>query len=495
MAKRNKEMIITSDRHDTRVAVIENSKLAEIYIQPENEKSIVGNIYMGVVEAVLPGMEAAFIDIGLEKNAFLYVNEAILEEEAERPSVKIENIIKKGQDLVVQIIKEPIKGKGARVTTQIAIPGRYIVLTPYSKETLGISRKLNDDERERLKKIAEKIKPKNMGVIVRTAAEGVKEQSLRRDLKYLFNTWYSISRKIRKTKPVNLIHEEPSIELKAVRDWFDESFSEILVDDLRKYRQVKSYLKKSNSSMVGKAKFYNQMLPLPDKYNLDHQIRKALSRKVWLKSGGYIAIDHTEALTAIDVNTGRFVGKKSLRQTVLQTNLEATKEIVRQIRLRDIGGIIVIDFIDMYEEKDRDKVFNQFNQELEADRIKSRVIDISKIGLVEMTRKSTTESLLSKLSKSCVACIGSGLTVKDKTLAVYVERTVRKEVKTRPSKAFLFKINPKIAKFSSDIIRHIRKDTGKLIYFEEDPNIQPESAILVAEGNKQKIENELEFRR
>lgn len=492
--KISKEMVITSDRHETRVAVVEDGRLAEIYIQPNSEKSIVGNIYLGVVEAILPGMEASFIDIGLEKNAFLFVEEALSEEEADMPSLKIENIIKKGQDLLVQVTKEPLKGKGARVTTQIAIPGRYLVLIPYNKETLGISRKLDEEERERLKKLAENIKPRNYGLIVRTVAEGVNVNDLKKDLKTLTKKWYTISRKIRKSKPVSLIYEEPSIEVKAARDIFNEEFSSFTIDDNKKYRQVRDFLSKTNPSLAKKVKHYNQMLPLPDKYNLDQQVRKALNRKVWLKSGGYLSIDHTEALTAIDVNTGRYVGKKSLRQTVLQTNLEATKEIVRQVRLRDIGGIIVIDFIDMADEKDREKVFSIFNEELEKDRIKSKVIDISKIGLVEMTRKNTTESLLVKLSKTCNSCSGSGLIVKDMALAVYVERSIRKEVITRPSKAFIFKINPRVAGFASDIIRHIKDDTKKIIYLEEDPHIDLESAILVSEGAKNKIEDEMEMR-
>ena len=489
-----KEMVIVIDRHEIRVAIIEDSKLAEIYIQPVNEKSVVGNIYLGTVKDILPGMEAAFIDIGLEKNAFLYVNETINEDEENMPSAKIENIVKKGQDIVVQISKEEIKGKGARATAQISIPGRYLVLSPYSKETNGISRKIEDRERERLKKIAGKIKPKNYGLIVRTAAEGLSEKELQLDLKELIKKWQSINRKIRKSKPVSLVYSESSLDLKAVRDWFDESYTSIIVDNIKSFKKIKDYLRKTNPSLIKKLKLYKQMLPLSDKYNLDSQIRKALRRKVWLKSGGHISIDHTEALTSIDVNTGKFVGKKSLRQTVVKTNLEALKEVVRQIRLRDIGGIIVIDFIDMYEDKDKEKVFNELNKELEKDRIKSRVIDISKIGLAEMTRKSTTESLTAKLGQKCTTCFGSGYSMKEETMAVAVERMIRKEAKTRPNKAFIFKVSPNLINYYDEIAMNIKKDTGKIVFLEEDPSVMVDSVVLLKEGQKRKVEKERHMR-
>ncbi len=488
----NKEMLITSDRHETRVAILEDSKLMEIYVQPSEKKSLVGNIYMGVVQDILPGIEAAFVDIGLEKNAFLYRDEATTIED-DASITKIEYLLKPKQDILVQILKEPLGTKGARVTTQLAIPGRYLVILPYNQETLGISRKLPDAERERLKEIAEELKPKNLGLIVRTAAEGESVKDLEKDLAQLKKSWASLSRKIKKAKPVTLIYEEPSLELKAVRDYFSEDFSSLTVDTKDKYNQIVGFLKKHSPKLVGKVSHYNQMLPLFEKYEIDKEIKKALKRRVWLRSGGYIAIDHTEALTAIDVNTGKFIGKKSLRQTVLKTNLEAAKEVVRQVRLRDIGGIIVIDFIDMADPNDRDQVFGLFNKELAADRTKSRVIEISKIGLVEMTRKSTSENLIKAMGRSCPTCRGAGLIMADRTLAIAAERTMRKEVKIRPSKAFLFKAHPTIvANFRSDIIKYLQKDTGKKVFIVSDPTVEPETPILILEGAYRKVEEEFE---
>lgn len=490
--KINKEMLISADRHETRVAILENSKLMEIYIQPVEKKSLVGNIYLGTVQDILPGIEAAFVDIGLPKNGFLYREEAaIIEDEAPLP--KIEYLLKPKQDLLVQILKEPLGTKGARVTTHIAIPGRYLVILPYDKDTFGISRKLPDEERERLKAIVEQIKPRNLGVIVRTAAEGEQVDDLKKDLQQLRRIWNGLSRKIKKAKPVELIYEEPTLELKAVRDWFSEDFSRLIVDSKEKFNNIIAFLRRHSPKLVEKVTFYNKVFPLFEKYDIDKEIRKALKRRVWLKSGGYIAIDHTEALTAIDVNTGKFIGKKSLRQTVLKTNLEAAKEIVRQIRLRDIGGIIVIDFIDMADPKDRDQVFNTFNNELASDRIKSRVIEISKIGLVEMTRKSTSENLIKATGKACTVCMGAGLILSDRTVSIAAERAMRKEAKTRPSKAFLFKAHPAIvSNFREQIVKNLKRDTGKAVFIVSDPTVEQETPVLMSEGQFRKVEEEFE---
>lgn len=488
----NKEMLISSDRHETRLAILEDSKLMEIYVQPVERKSVVGNIYLGTVQDILPGIEAAFVDIGLQKNGFLYRDEAAtIEDEATPP--KIEHILKRKQDILIQVLKDPLGTKGARVTTHIAIPGRYLVILPYDKETFGVSRRLPDKERERIKKTAEAIKPKNFGLIVRTAAENVSADELRKDLAQLKKIWAGLSRKIKKAKPVSLIYEEPGLEVKAVRDWFNEDFSKLIIDNKKKYNKVASFLKKNSPKLLRKATFYNKSFPLFEKYDINKAIKKSLKRRAWLKSGGYIAIDHTEALTAIDVNTGKFIGKKSLRQTVLKTNLEAAKEVVRQIRLRDIGGIIVIDFIDMIDLKDREKVFKLFNDELAADRTKSRVIEISKIGLVEMTRKSTTENLIKAMGQSCPDCYGTGIVVSEKTKLIAVERAMRKEALTRQSKAFLFKAHPSIvASHRNEITGNLKKDTGKAVYMIADSAVEPDLPIMKSEGSRRKIEEELE---
>ncbi|RJQ31458.1 MAG: Rne/Rng family ribonuclease [Actinobacteria bacterium] len=493
MSKKSSQMLVSSDRHETRVAIIEDGKLMEIYVQSQEKKSIVGNIYLGVVKDILPGIEATFVDIGLEKNAFLYVQEVATFEDVSTPP-RIEHLLKRGQDILIQIVKEPLKGKGARVTTQITIPGRFMVLMPYSSNTVGISRKISDKEKERLRKICEKIKPKNMGIIVRTAAEGASEEELSRDLRQLKRLWWYLNFKIKRSKPVKLIHEEPELDLKAVRDWFSEDFERLIIDSKLNYNKIVSYLRKVSPELVKRVSYYDSNFPLFDKYEVNEQIKKVLRRKAWLKSGGYIAIDHTEALTAIDVNTGKFVGKKSLKQTVLKTNLEACKEVVRQIRLRDIGGIIVVDFIDMDDQKDRDKVFNAFNKELATDRIKSRVIDISKIGLVEMTRKNTSESLIRQLSKTCHICGGSGLIMSDKTVAIEVERAMRKVAKTKPSKAFLFKINPNIdMHFKEQLTSNLKTDTKKIIYIVGDPNLAFNQVELAAEGSPRSVEQAYEL--
>ncbi len=364
---------------------------------------------------------------------------------------------------------------------------------PYDKDTLGVSRRLADDERGRLKEIVEKIKPRNFGLIIRTAAEGKKISELEKDLNQLRKVWNNLSRKIKKAKPVSLIYEEPSLELKVVRDFFDSDFSKLMVDNKQKYNQIVRFLKRRSPKLAGKVSYYNKSYPLFDKYDISKEVKKALKRRVWLKSGGYIAIDHTEALTAIDINTGKFIGKKNLRRTVVKTNMEAAKEIIRQIRLRDIGGIIVIDFIDMPDPKDRDKVFKLFNQELAADRTKSRVIDISKIGLVEMTRKSTSESLVKAMGKSCPTCRGGGSILSDKTLAIAAEREMRREAKTRPSKAFLFKVHPMIVEsFRNVMSKALKEDTGKTIFMASDPKVEMQTPVLVAEGAYKKVEEEFE---
>ncbi len=424
----NSFILINSILPEVRVAVIEDGHLSELYIERENDQSLVGNIYLGRVVKVLPGMQASFIDIGLEKAAFLYVADAYSpfqesSKELENPpsppiKVKIEEILQEGQEIFVQVAKDPIKGKGARVTTHITIPGRYLVYMPYFNH-LGISRRIeNNSERQRLRSILQEIRPATGGLIARTAAEGVSRQQLENDVEFLSLIWKEIQTRRKKATPPALIFKELSVILRSIRDLCDENISKVIIDNPDDYHRIKRFLKAYMPSSNLEVELYHSTEPLFDAFNLTSEIQKALSRKVYLKSGAYLTIDQTDALTAIDVNTGSFVGQKSLQETVVQTNLEAVNEIVRQLRIRNIGGLIVIDFIDMERPEDREKVYSALSKALKRDRAKSNVLKISALGLVEMTRKRVRESLGRTLTEPCFYCQGRG-TLKSKTTVSY----------------------------------------------------------------------------
>jgi ribonuclease E len=407
----DKVMLITEREDRDQIAVLEDRMLVEHYITRVGARSMVGNIYLGRVQNVLPGMEAAFVDVGRGRNAVLYAGEVSYDEDIEGPPPRIEQVIKSGQALMVQVTKDPIGGKGPRLTQQVSLPGRYLVLVPNS-QVFGISRRLPDNERRRLRMAIRKVRPPEHGVIVRTAAEGASAEDLASDLARLNVEWERIAKKAKKSKAPTLLYEEPELTVRVVRDLFtDEEFREMATDSPRVHEQVTSYLSEVAPDLVEKVRLHQGKLPLFEEYHVVEQIHKALERKVWLPSGGYIVIDRTEAMTVIDVNTGKHVGSKNLEETVVGTNLEAAEEIARQLRLRDIGGMILIDFIDMLLEQNKEKVIETLREALARDKTRSQVFDISPLGILEVTRKRVSAGLLESFSETCPTCGGRGILV------------------------------------------------------------------------------------
>jgi len=402
-----KQMLISSSNGVSKVAILEGPTLVQYYSSENTGKSKVGNIYLGKVKNVLPGMEAAFVSFGEEKNGVLYVADI----QGSTRNSKIEQLLKTDQEILVQVVKDAMGEKGARLTGQISLPGRYLVLIPNSK-TKGISRRLTENERDRLDKIIRKIKPINFGVIVRTAAEGVNEDSLKVDIEKLVEEWNMVSNYKTGDAP-KLIHQEPDVSIKVIREHLNSTFKKVLIDKKSQYEEVLEYVKLTSPEIVDIVDFYEDELALFERYHIEDQIKKALDRKVWLPSGGHLIIDRTEALTVIDVNTGKFVGKNSLEETVYENNLEAAEEIARQLRLRDIGGIIVIDFIDMESQKKQNNLLNKFKKELAKDKTRTQVFDISRLGLVEMTRKNVAAGLIESFSDECEKCNGRGIIIND----------------------------------------------------------------------------------
>ncbi len=488
-----KEIIISVDDFETRAAIIEDGALAEIYIERHKQGSIVGNIYLGVIKDVLPGMEAAFVDIGLGRNAFLFIEEVIFpaEEHFSSQASKIQRVLKQGQNIVVQVIKEPMGSKGARVTTQVTLPGRYLVLMPFSG-LVGVSRKLSEDNRETLRKMAEEIKPENAGIIIRTAAQGVTQDELLRDLRYLSNLWESLQSRIKTSKAPSLIYQEADLSLKVVRDIFSADYKYLVVDSEEIFQKILEFLSNTNPELKSRLKLHKEKIPLFDKFNIGDQVSRALKRRVWLRSGGYITIDHTEALTAIDVNTGKFIGKKSLEDTIFKTNLEAAKEIVRQIRLRDIGGIIVIDFIDMQEAAHKEELFATFEEALKEDRTKTQVIEISSLGLVEMTRKNVAEGLLDFLCEPCPLCEGLGQIPSVETLSIEITRKINKRLILSDEEAFVFHVNSKVAQMlkaaKGGAIKKLEESSKKSIFLVENDFLPQEELELLGQGKREEME-------
>ena len=427
-----RELLISVDIGEQRVAVIEDDRVAEVYLERPERRSIAGNIYLGVVDNVLPGMEAAFVEIGLEKNGFLYVDEIVVPElEGKRHhGKKIQDLISRGEQLLVQAVKDPMKTKGARLTTEISLPGRFLVYVP-NGEGLGVSRRLEDAERARLKEIIKGLEVKEGGVIVRTAAEGASAEDIERDLVFLQRLWKTIQVRAKGATAPSLVYQEAELPLRIVRDLFAGDFVAAHVDSERTHKRIISYLKKTSPHMIERVHRYKEKEPLFESSGVEKEIASTLDRRVDLPSGGYLVFDYAEAFTVIDVNTGRFVGSRSknsnqrLEDTITKNNLEAVKEVVRQLRLRDIGGIIVIDFIDMANPKNRASVEDALRGELERDRTKTYVVEISPLGLVEMTRQNVTDGPREILTRKCPTCAGDGIVVSDYTVAMQVERRLR----------------------------------------------------------------------
>jgi ribonuclease G len=445
LPKAKRELVVSVDAGEKRVAVLEDDRVAEVYLERPERRSIAGNIYLGVVDNVLPGMEAAFVEIGLEKNGFLYVDEIVGPElEGRKGARKIQDLIQRGEKILVQAVKDPMKTKGARLTTEISLPGRFVVYVPHG-EGLGVSRRLEDEERNRLKAILKELAPKTGGVIVRTAAEGASAEDIERDLDFLQRLWKSIETKAKDAKAPSLVYQEAELPLRVVRDLFTGDFERLLVDHDRTHKRIVGYLKKTSPHMAERVTRYKEREPLMEAFGVEQEIKSTLNRRVDLPSGGYLIFDYAEAFTVIDVNTGRFVGSRSkksgarLEDTITKNNLEAVKEVVRQLRLRDIGGIIVIDFIDMASPKNRGAVEKALGEELERDRTKTYVVEISPLGLVEMTRQNVTDGPREVMTKKCPTCGGDGIIVSEHTAAIDIERRLRGLV-TPGSRAKAFKV-------------------------------------------------------
>ena len=442
-----KKILIASDPYETRVAIVEEGVVVETYIERESRRSLLGNVYLARVDNVLPGMEAAFIDAGLPKNGFLYVNEIVIPEldDKERRKKRIQELIRPGEELLVQVVKDPMGTKGARVTMELSFAGRFLVYSP-DGTGYGVSKRLEDAERERLRTLVKQLKPKNGGgLIVRTAARGAQRAELERDLRLLEEQWEAIKERARGSRAPALVHEEVDLALEMVRDDLRVDVDEVITDDEATYARISDYVRQHSPEMLDRVKLHGAATPLLRRYQVEEAIASTLKRRVDLPSGGYLLFDYAEAFTVIDVNTGRFVGKSRLEDTILRNNLEAAREVVRQLRLRDIGGMIVIDFIDMASAKNRDAVIAALQEELKRDRSKVYLVSISPLGLVEMTRQNVTDGVREILTQTCSTCDGEGVVLADETIALENLRSLRRHARLSGAEAFLVELHPRIA--------------------------------------------------
>src|SRR5215471_12538839 len=463
-------IVINADGPETRVALVEDGYLGELYIERKRERGIAGNIYKGRVERVLPGMQAAFVNIGLEKSAYLHVSDvrgtpddltrlfasessSRSEDEDEDAAdaarahggARIEDLLKEGQEIVVQVTKEPISTKGARTTRYISLPGRHLVFMP-TVDHIGISRRIGSDkERRRLREIVESMRPPGSGFIVRTVADGVSEKDLKADMDFLIKLWNEVVRRTESSRCPSLIYNDLDLLLRTVRDLFTPDVERLIIDSRTEYDRIRKFIVAFMPDFTGNIELYDGSEPIFDGFGIEIEIDRALERKVWLKSGGYLIVDEMEALTAIDVNTGRFVGKSSLEDTITKTNLEAAQEVAEQLRIRSIGGMIVVDFIDMDRPHNREKVTRAFNEHLRRDRSKAAVTRISELGLIEMTRKRTRESLLHTLTEPCTACEGKGYTKSRRTVTYELLRELRRQGDLVEGDTVLVEVHPDVA--------------------------------------------------
>jgi ribonuclease G len=492
-----RELLVSVDVGEQRVAVLEDDKVAEVYLERPERRSIAGDIYLGTVDNVLPGMEAAFIEIGLEKNGFLYVDEIVTPElEGKRHGKKIQDLISRGETIMVQAVKDPMKTKGARLTTEISLPGRFVVYQP-NGDGFGVSRRLDDDERGRLKDVLKGLDLKGGGVIVRTAAEGASAEDIERDLLFLQKLWKAIEARAKNAKPPTLLYQEAELPLRVTRDLFTENFERALVDEDRAYKRIVGYLKKTSPHMVERVVRYKEKQPLMEAYGVDAEIKSTLSRRVDLPSGGYLIFDYAEAFTVIDVNTGRFVGSRSrssgarLEDTITKNNLEAVKEVVRQLRLRDIGGIIVIDFIDMANPKNRATVEEALRGELERDRTKTYVVEISPLGLVEMTRQNVTDGPREIMTKKCPTCGGDGIVISETSAAVDVERRLRALASASRHQAYRVEVSAKVAGIlvgpGAARLVELEKQTRRRFYLVGKDDTHLDHFVVLQEGKREEL--------
>jgi ribonuclease G len=451
------ELIINVTFNETRIAFLDNGVLTDFFIERKNEKGIVGNIYKGKVVRVLPGMDAAFVDIGLDKSAFLYVADIVVDtmmyEEFDssipcplESNERIEGVLEEGQEVIVQVSREPIGQKGTRVTSRITLPGRLLVLMPGSGH-IGVSRRIEDeDERKRLASVLRALAPRGFGLIARTACEGKKEDELIADLNFLRRIWESLQEKARRVRAPSILHQDMGLIFRVIRDLHSQGLKKIIIDDVFVFKKVEEFLKEYLPEEGCDIEYFDDKEDIFDFYRLEIEISKLGHKKIWLKSGGYIVFDYTEALTVIDVNTGKYLGKKGLEDTILRTNLEAVKEIAYQIRLRNVGGIIIVDFIDMERRDSRETVFQALLDVLKKDRIKTFAYPISELGLVQLTRKRTRENTVTILTESCPTCEGTGYIKSRYTVCYEVLRELRSSCRKGEGKQFNVHLAPEVAR-------------------------------------------------
>ncbi len=500
------EIIVNASPNETRVAILEDHYLVEFLAERAESARQVGDIFKGRVNAVLPGMQAAFIDIGLEKTAFLHVSDMVIPDEDSIDTmsdenrgdlrarkvprgVSIEGLLKKGQEIMVQVTKEPIGTKGSRVTTQISIAGRYVVLMPGIPH-VGISRKIeNREERSRLRGMIKELLPPDMGLIVRTVGGGKQKRQFASDIRYLTQMWKKIQKGYKSQACPSVIHKEVGLTTGLIRDLFNERVDRVIIDSPKEYKQIIQYLNNTSVDLVDRVHLYKEETPVFDAYEIENEIEKALGLKIWLKAGGYLILDQAEALVAIDVNTGRYTGEKNQEETIFRTNMEAAKEIGRQLRLRDIGGIIVIDFIDMEKESNREKVLETLRGALKRDRSRTKTFRVSELGLVEMTRQRVRPSLLHYFSTHCPHCSGTGKILSLPALAMKVERIMKRVSIYCGEKKIELRLNPELGAFFLEEKRErltaMQREGKTLIHVVKDETL-PREEIRVYSGKSGK---------
>lgn len=480
-----REMLVSHDSYETRVAVVEDGELVELYVE-RAKRSVVGNIYLGKITDVLPGMQAAFVDVGLEKNAFLYVDDIRDHAGSGLGTRSISGLVTVGQKVMVQVVKDPMGTKGARVTMDISIPGRFVVFLPYATH-VGVSKKINEERREYLLNIVKPHVPEGMGAIVRTAAEDADEGDLLADLDFLNRVWKRVGRQSTEGVAPETLYTEIDLAMRLVRDVFSEKFTKLTVDDKHMHEKLQSFIKRGSPGLAKRMFLYkDKHQSLFELYDLRSPINDALKRQVELPSGGHIVIDKTEALVAIDVNTGSFVGRRDLEETLLRTNLEAAKEALRQLRLRDLGGIIIIDFIDMELDASKHKLLETITELLERDRTKTKISEVNSLGLVQITRKNVTDGLFSMLTEICPHCEGQGRRLSEQTRRIAVDRSIREMIMSSRGDSFLFAINSDtyemVTASGVNLCAAIRAETGKEVRLVGEKSLGPTQVEVLIEG-------------
>jgi ribonuclease G len=506
------EIVINATPGETRVAILEKKQFVELHIERDKSRSVVGSVVKGRVLRVLPGMQAAFVDIGLDKAAFLYAGDYVEDiedlDEGEsngggrggrrrrsRNVPNIEGLLSEGQEIVVQIAKEPIGSKGARITSHVSIAGRHLVLTPWAQK-VGVSRKIDSDrERRRLRDIVNRVKPPDLGFIIRTAGEGTRDADLEADVKYLTTVWDDIQIKKDRVRAPATLYEEPALPLRVIRDFANSETRRIVVDSDEAYAQMKAFLDEFVADPKPRLEHYQGATPLFDEFGCEAQIDANLGRKVWLKSGGYLIVDQSEALTAIDVNTGRYVGKRDLEETVLRTNLEAVREVVNQLRFRNIGGLIIVDLIDMESGENRDKVYRAFQEALRGDKAKTNILKISELGLVEMTRKRTRENLVQTLCEPCPYCERKGYVLSGESVAHKVLREIQKDLPRFGGRHLALTVNRRVAEQlfgpARPLLEALEARLGREIEVRARADLHQEQFEVTAVGDPAPVEFEV----